>query len=299
MIIAKMQGGLGNQMFQYAFGRSLAQKEGSELALDCSYYEAYLPGIGNVRKMLRDAKHAIRGKLYGYKPPTAHLFKLDKFRIKASVLDSSAYAEVMKKIGSGEIASVKENGYEFDQAAAETKGDAYLDGFWQSEKYFSGIGNDIRRDLTLAQPYGSNAQSISNEIKSCESVSLHVRRTDYLIGSSFGPCSPEYYSKAVEIIGKRVENPCIFVFSDDIEWSKKNIKTGLPQTFVSSKGVADYEELMLMAQCRHNITANSSFSWWGAWLNANPQKTVVTPKIWFKKEKLNTKSRVPDSWIKA
>ena len=132
-------------------------------------------------------------------------------------------------------------------------------------------------------------------------VSVHVRRGDYVNNKNanafHGVCSPEYYRKAIELIAKRVDSPKYFVFSDDIEWVKEHIE--IPNAvFVSQKDIADHEELVLMSKCKHAIIANSSFSWWGAWLNANPNKLVIAPKQWVSDSRVNTVDAIPAEWVR-
>ena len=136
-----------------------------------------------------------------------------------------------------------------------------------------------------------------------ESVSIHIRRSDYLSkknSSIFEPISLNYYYSALELIKKQHPNIKLFVFSDDNQWVMDNFKTDLPTTFVTHNDVSrGYDDLMLMSNCKHNITANSTFSWWGAWLNENPAKIVVTPSKWVKEDKYVEPDLIPNNWIKV
>jgi len=146
--------------------------------------------------------------------------------------------------------------------------------------------------------YKNNEQ----KIKEKNSVSLHIRRGDYLTMQkaidTIGVCPLDYYDKAIREITRKIKNPTFFIFSDDINWVKENLKTNSPTIFVSGGKLKDYEELILMSKCKHNIIANSSFSWWGAWLNNNPNKIVIAPKKWFKDTSKNTRDLIPESWLK-
>jgi hypothetical protein len=184
----------------------------------------------------------------------------------------------------------------------------YLDGFFQTEKYFKDFETEIRNDLKLSTPFSNEAENIIKTINSLperqtQSVSLHVRRGDYVkdekTNKAHGTCGPEYYQKALEtIVSKIGTNIHVFVFSDDIEWVKDNLPVSFPVTYVSDPMIKDYEELILMSKCSHNIIANSSFSWWGAWLNSNPNKIVIAPKKWVRKNAHRFKDIIPDQWTK-
>ncbi len=146
-------------------------------------------------------------------------------------------------------------------------------------------------------------KDIGEMIQSFKSVSLHIRRGDYVsnkvTNQVHGVCDLNYYSHAISYIAERISNTHLFVFSDDPEWAKGNLKTEIPTFFVdNNRADKDYEDLKLMRQCKHNIIANSSFSWWGAWLNQNAGKIVIAPKKWFNDKSINTKDLIPEKWIR-
>ena len=183
------------------------------------------------------------------------------------------------------------------------KGDVYLDGYWQTEKYFIDCADTIRHEFSMKEPMGQDAQAVASKIsKEPESVSLHVRRGDVARDAATNPyadiATPKYYERALEYIGAKLKNPHVFIFSDDPKWVVENIKISFPSTVISGSCIPDYEEVILMSQCRHHIIANSSFSWWGAWLNRNPQKIVIAPKKWILKMQWRHKDTVPKSWIR-
>lgn len=195
----------------------------------------------------------------------------------------------------------------FEQAtldkAMSLDGDVYLDGFWQSERYFerhaSAIRHELRPDFTLSPAAGR----LAREIADGDSVSLHVRRGDYValagVQAVFGSCTLEYYAKGVEAMMRKYDRPRLFIFSDDISWAKQNLRFEAPMSFVSgTEGVSDREELILMSMCKGNIIANSTFSWWGAWLNSSPDKLVVAPSRWVTGGGMESRDVVPDSWTK-
>lgn len=264
MTTIRLKGGLGNQMFQYAYGRNLELSR-QKIVFDTSFFEGHKAKID-----------------------TARNFKLNNFNIETK-------AEFSNKHNQFQILWNKIQRY----LGIETNE------FNQNEKYFKNIETDIHREFTLKKPLGPVSLGWENKIKSTPvSVSIHVRRGDYVknhnMNAYHGICDANYYQKSYAEITKRLETVFeIFVFSDDIEWAEENLKLPSPIHFVSNPNIPDYEELILMSRCGHNIIANSSFSWWGAWLNQNPNKIVIAPKQWFANPIANkNQSIVPDSWIK-
>ncbi len=279
----KMQGGLGNQLFQYSLGRHLAYKNKTELLLDISWYAAipdrqYDLDVFNISASIASTKEirAIKGSL---------LAKIRQhFRPNAS------------------IPIVREQSFRFDPAILDIHTSVYLEGYWQSAKYFTDIADIIRRDLTLKHnPTGKNA-TLFKQIQDSTAVSLHVRRGDYVTNKRFnqyhGVTSLDYYRQAVDLIAKKVSKPHFYIFSDDPKWVENNIKLHFPTTFVTHNGDRSEEDLRLMSHCQHFIIANSTFSWWGAWLSKNPQKTVIAPKAWFNQKNADTKHLIPQSWVR-
>jgi hypothetical protein len=191
----------------------------------------------------------------------------------------------------------REKGLGFDLGFTTWPDDTYLHGYWQSEKYFADIEAQLRQDFAFPALTGRNVE-FASELESELSISLHVRRGDYLNLAAHTVCSQEYYQAAVkEMIRKVSGDPRIYVFSDDPEWARQNLKFSVPTQVVDhNSGAADFEDMRLMSLCKHNIIANSSFSWWAAWLNANADKNVIAPKAWFGDPKLNNPDITPDSW---
>lgn len=284
MIITQLAGGLGNQLFQYAVGRSLALRNRDHLKLDTSQY----------------TEHDL-----------SRTYKLKHFNIQAQIatpediaLVAPGHKLLRRVIRAFQYRILKIERISFQPWVLAQKGNVYLEGYWQSEKYFTEIAPTIREDLELRAPLGLEAGHIAETIKqSSRPVSLHVRRGDYVtntgVNKTFGTCSPEYYKAATEIISKRWPEAQFFIFSDDIKWVQENLNLPSNSFFVSQPQIADYEEIHLMSRCRHHIIANSSFSWWGAWLNPRPDKVVIAPRVWFGglKERVY-QDIVPESWIK-
>ena len=182
----------------------------------------------------------------------------------------------------------------------------YHEGYWLNQKYFIKYKNIIQDELSLLKPLGKHSEAILSEINICKvhdqsSVSLNIRRGDFVSNphSAFnGILGIPYYEKAFKTLTENnVQNICIFVFSDDIEWAKKNLILPCKMIYVSRPEIPDYEELMLISMCSHNIIANSTFSWWGAWLNKNPNKIVIATKQWLKDRTTEELDIIPEDWI--
>jgi hypothetical protein len=239
---------------------------------------------------------------------TARKYLLSVFNIDAdiSTIEEHKYHNSVPKRIIRKIYNIfrEEKPWNFDAKELNSKDGEYKIGYWQTEKYFADQAQTIRKELTLKNPLSRPALKIQNDImNSNNSVSLHIRRGDYVENAKtnqyHGTCSLGYYSKALEYITNKIGRDInIFVFSDDIDWVKNNLKFDFPTTYVSSKEIPDYEELILMSKCKHNIIANSSFSWWGAWLNNNSGKIVIAPKRWANKDEDSFKDIIPSSWIK-
>ena len=293
MITVKLKGGLGNQLFQYAFGRAISLKLETPLRLDLSHYKS------------QEAKD------------TNRYYQLDKFHIQADITDFKENGKIktihdlFKKIKSKikNTASPYSN-YAFNPDDLNVKDESILEGFWQSEKYFKDIEMVLRHDLRIKDKLGTKAAVFKDRIKQVKdhggvSASLHIRRGDYVTNKYanvyHGLLDLSYYQRAISTIqAKLCHKPLVlFIFSDDIAWVKENLKTETPYVCVSRPEIQDHEELLLMSLCDHNIIANSSFSWWGAWLNASKNKIVVAPKNWVKDPLANTSDVVPFDWIRV
>lgn len=289
MIAVKLIGGLGNQMFQYATARSLADRYDVVLKLDLSGFEQY----------------------------TLRHYELGGFNIRAEIADrhdmeffkvNTKYRSVLQRI-KGHIPFsapgmfFREASFNFDERFLSVKPPVYLDGYWQTERYFVHNAEALRHDFTSCQQLDGRNREMLAQIKAMNAVSLHVRRGDYVndpqTNDFHGTCSLEYYHAAVDYIAERVKDQHILVFSDDHEWAKKNLDFKYQSTFVNinskDQGILD---MMLMCHCKHNIIANSSFSWWGAWLNQSPDKIVVAPRSWFKSVSHDIRDLLPLAWIK-
>lgn len=292
MIITRLVGGLGNQMFQYAAGRRLADRLGAKLKLDLSL----LHREGN-RQYGLDRFHV--------RAPVTRYLSLDFYEGRHN---AALRPWIIRRYGAivRSLYVVMKEPVDMslsNEVLQTRRRHTILSGFWQSEKYFLDDAEAIRQDLTLkAPPIGQN-KDLMSVIAQVNAVSLHVRRGDYVhkpqANAFHGLCSLEYYQKAVARIAAQVPAPHFFIFSDDPEWSRLNLRLSHPATFVTHNGADHaFEDLRLMSCCRHHIIANSSFSWWGAWLAAPPGGLVVAPERWYAVSTINTANLLPPAWIR-
>jgi Glycosyl transferase family 11 len=292
MITVKLKGGLGNQLFQYAYGRAVSLKLETPLVLDISGYE--------------DQSEI----------DTERNFQLDGFNLQATISNNQddtksdflrrLFDKIKNKINN---TLNPYNGYVFDPKNLDAKDGSVLEGNWQSEKYFSDIETTLRYDLTLKNKLSAKAKLFKDRVKQVEdnggvSTSMHIRRGDYITSkyanSYHGSLDMTYYQKAISTLQTKLcgKPLVLFIFSDDISWVKENLNTEVPYVTVSRPEISDEEDLFLMSLCHHNIIANSSFSWWGAWLNPKKDKMVIAPKRWVKDRGTNTSDVIPLDWIK-
>ncbi len=290
-IIIRLEGGLGNQLFQYAFARAVSSRLKTTFLFDWApfneYFYVHKYSMQHFNAKINFAKDS---DMFGFVWIVRH-YKFFNFFYKyirfKKVLMPFYYPE---------------RTFAFDPAVF-SKNNTYFRGFWQTEKYFKDISDELRRELTLVSPMSNYSQKINTEIKKTNAISLHVRRaelvTNPVMTAFHGFCPPEYYEKAIEYIASKVESPHFFIFSDDYEWSKNHFKTlKYPYTCVKNKADKNYEDLMLMAQCKHHIIPNSSFGWWGAWLNQSKNKMVIAPKQWFANApKSDTRDLLPNNYV--
>ncbi len=268
-------------MFQYALGKYLALKNITTLKLDVSGLE--------------------QDKLRHY--------ELDIFNISGSI--ASKFTMMFIRIFNNRIISkvlgqyylyIKQYDLYFNEKILVKKGNIYLDGYWQSENYFREIRNIIIKDFLIKTKPDKRNKLMLEKIENSNSVCIHIRRGDYISNKKtsevHGACSLKYYYNAVKIILKKVKNPTFFIFSDDSQWTKENLKLKYLTIYVNiNSPKKGYEDLRLMSNCKYFIIANSSFSWWGAWLSNNPNKIVCAPKRWFRSA--DEGDIVPKSWIRV
>lgn len=292
-IVMRLTGGLGNQLFQYATGRYLALVNHCPLYLDKAIFQTY----------------------------ALHRYSLQPYRLQATVLDDRIgirYARILpEKSLSTQIRGrldhlfffwqfmpmFLEKSMAFDPAVLQVKPPHYLSGYWQSPHYFESVRERLLDELTVQEPATGLNLEIAQRMSSSDAISLHVRRGDYVTdinaNRTHGTCSPAYYQKSLEHLLPQCSQPQVFVFSDDIAWAREHIRLPVPTTYLDHNGPdKNYEDLRLMSLCKHNITANSSFSWWGAWLGRHQDKIVCCPSNWFADPTRSSSDLVPDSWVK-
>lgn len=290
MIVVRIIGGLGNQMFQYATGRNLSIRNSTKLILDT--------------QPLEDANRenfTIRNFELG-------IFNLDDKVKKNPFLNllnssdkifSSVYYRVKRKLI--RFNSYFEKNLKYDIEIQGLGRNVYLDGYFQSENYFKESRKILLNDFEFQIELNIENKNILNLIKKSNAVSIHIRRGDYVnnkqINSVHGVLQKPYYDNAIDYIINKEKAPYFFIFSDDPQWVKDNYKLNFPFVVISNNiGDQSYIDMYLMSCCSHNIIANSSFSWWGAWLNTNPNKIVIGPKKWFNDAMKKNSIMCPD-WI--
>jgi hypothetical protein len=280
-IITKIFGGLGNQMFQYACGKTVAQRLKAQLCLDLSWFY-----YGNRRFML-DVFPNIRYSVYHE--------------------NQFVFKKILQRLGF-KILYIKESNYSYWPGINDIKSSVILSGYWQNEKYFSEILTIIRQDFMFPEFDCPEAKNIAKKIEDAPcSISVHVRRGDYVedpnTNHTHGICSLDYYKKAIQIVIDKNEKktiPKLYIFSDDPAWVKNNFNTlGLPAIVVDIQEHKEksYHDMHLMSLCQHHIIANSSFSWWGSWLSSR-NGIVIAPRRWFADDILKDYNPSLVSWLR-
>jgi len=275
MIIVKLMGGMGNQMFQYSFGKFLSYKYNLPLKIDLSFL-----------------KNRNMGPNFVYRDYDLDLFNISEdFDIRPT---KSVYL-------------ISEPKFDFSDRIIEQleklDGHFYINGYWQSYKYFEPIIDQIVESFELKKPIMMSGDiriiEMLNQIKNNNSVLINIRRTDYLNTDFHGVLSNDYVMKGIDIIKNKVDNPHYFIFSDDIQWCRDNIKIE-NMTIVdhSYKGDRFGWYLELMKSCKHFIIPNSTFAWWSAFLNQSNDKIVIAPKKWFNDPTIITDDLIPKNWIR-
>lgn len=300
MVVTKLISGLGNQLLQYAFGRQLSLIKNVPLKLDISFFDS------------QDLRS----------------YKLNHFNINANVATIADIAPFQKDITTYQNLHAKSSFYAkvyrnlepllfpkytksyfkeaiwwiYEPAVYKTPSNVYIEGYWQHYKYFENMQTQVFEELTLKDKLENAVKNWLSIIKDDPfAVAVHIRRGDYVTDSGanylMGVLPINYYNQAINYIKQKISNPNFYFFSDDLDWVKDNIETNGSAFYVT--GNEDYEDLDLMRHCKHNIIANSTFSWWGAFLNRNPNKIVIAPKQWSPIEHVNKSIKLQfPSWIK-
>lgn len=291
MVITHILGGIGNQMFQYAAARALSLSKGQQLYLDVQDFEGYSLHSG----FQLNTVFGLDAKLAGPELIRKTLgFRNQKF-IKKLIK-----RPLFKHLRGCHF--IMEPHAHYWPQIEDAPDDCYLYGYWQSEKYFEGFEKRIREDFRFQGALDSKNAALKNDIDKKTAVSVHVRRGDYVSDSTTSQimhvCGIRYYEDAIRTIAMQVDSPHFYIFSDDMQWVRENLSLPYSVTYVDQNlGKNSYIDMRLMSACKHNIIANSSFSWWGAWLNPNPTKIVIAPSRWFINSN-NDSDVVPSTWVR-
>lgn len=281
MIYTRLLGGAGNQLFQYAAGRALADRLGCDLALDTRYIKG----------------SDTRGDCFGH---------FAKARFRSETQMPPAKPDGMLRYGLWRAFGrsprfFRERGLGFDPALLDKPEGTYLHGYWQSERYFADIAAQLREDLTFTTPLDpANADMAARIDSAACPVAFHVRRGDYVALGNYAACTPDYYrAAAADMAARTAQGLTCFVFSNDPEWARTHLALGHETVIVDiNDETRGHFDMALMARCAHNVIANSTFSWWAAWLNPSPAKTVIAPKAWFTKPALENPDLIPPEWLR-
>lgn len=291
-ITVALCGGLGNQLFQYATARALAIRCASSLVLDISWFdEVQLIKHTSIRKYalgsLMLGEHQIKtcSKKKSFVNRVSQLFVSQGRRVGIKFTDSS----------------FSEQSFRFDERVLRLKAPVRLIGYWQSPRYFNDVETQIRKEITVNGKLNDASIEVLNQIQSTDAICIHVRRGDYVTNkeaSSFhGLCSNEYYKNGVNRVAQGLRAPHGFVFTDDPAWVRENLSIGIEFTLVDINSIDEpHLDLCLMSACKHFVIANSSLSWWGAWLSTSPNKKVIAPVRWFADSSIDTTDLIPDDW---
>jgi hypothetical protein len=278
-------------MFQYAAGRALAAALQDEFMVDLHSFDGYLLHNGyelnrvfNVSATSASPSHLRSLMGIRHLPLVRKILRQNQF-----------------KLFRGER-FVVEPYFKFWPKFFSLKPNTYLYGYWQSEKYFKSIKGEIRNEFSFEKPLFGDNKLVATQIAGDNSVSLHFRRGDYLSDAKttriMNVCDVAYYKRAISHIAEKVKNPVFYIFSDDMDWVKQHVSFDYPAVYINhNKGENSYIDMQLMSLCKHHIIANSSFSWWGAWLNASVDKVVVAPKCWFKNG-MDDSDLIPEEWVR-
>jgi len=292
VVVTRLMGGLGNQLFQYAAARAVALRRGVTLRLDTSWY------VGR-----RDRSYVL-----SHFDIRENLLSPREMRLLRYWTDDGRHAQAKRAVSSLlpllRVTRISDPPGAADPSIFPTSRRLLLDGFWQSPVYFDEIGDVIRREFRLKAEPDERTAEIVGRMSACESVSVHVRRGDYVTDRTanrvHGTCGIEYYDRAAKIICEKIDSPRFFVFSDDSDAARRELRLPGPTEFIDRNADGrDWEDLRLMRSCRHHVIANSSFSWWGAWLAHHDEQIVIAPHDWYRpgaKPGHRIRDLIPQSW---
>ncbi|WP_418263902.1 alpha-1,2-fucosyltransferase [Flavobacterium faecale] len=288
MIIIKVTGGLGNQLFQYAFAKYIEKSLNINVKYDM---QTILEATNFTKRNLDIEKFKVilpiacdRDVSFFLKFRTGILWRIER-----------KFNQILQRLNSKYL--VQKNAHSLD---IPIKDNAYYDGYWQCYQYVDEVRDLILQEIKAPESFYKKQQNLLSQMQNSNSVAIHVRRDDYINikvnALLFEVCDLDYYNEAITVISKNLENPHFFIFSQDEQWVKDNF---IGDKFHFIKGNSAIDDILLMSHCKHNIIANSTFSWWGAWLNPFKEKIVIAPKKWYiGKRNEATVDLIPPDWIR-
>lgn len=290
MVVVRVWGGLGNQMFQYALGYAMAKRNNTELVLDMSFFYQ---------------KH---NSWTTERTPDLLELPIDKCKLVNRNNEISPLLHILQNpyvnyairrilpiaFPIGKYTYVKESKLEFLPSIIKMKGkNVYFDGYWHCDQYFDSYRGDLQKQFVAKEPLILNYYNEHKQGK-VNTVAVHIRRGDYVSQNNPNVRGIEYYLKAMDYIKEKIDNPLFYIFSDDLDWVVKQFGKREDIVLVNKeKTLTDIQEFQMISLCDHQIISNSSYSWWGAWLNDNPKKIVICPAKWEGK-----KDMMLDEWVK-
>jgi hypothetical protein len=287
MIVVKLQGGLGNQMFQYAIGKAMAKRHDSAFELDLDFLLDRTPN-----------------KAPGF---VFRDYDLDVFSLNPRIAPPGQERKYsrpgfLEKVFAGFKSKTvyREQFFHFNKDVLSIHPDVYLDGYWQSAKYFESVEKELRADFKFVHDIESQSKKMHEDILQTDSICVNVRRADFLNNSYHGVCGMSYFEPAIHQLASSLSNPKIFVFSDDPQWCLDNFKSKFSMEIVdhSHKGFKFSNQLQLMAACKHFIIPNSTFAWWAVWLSNKKESKVIAPARWFGDTTIDTRDLIPEHWMR-
>lgn len=293
-VTTDLVGGLGNQLFQYAVARTIALKTGAVVTLNLEWFDA----------VQFDKKNTVRRYALSPFDLPVELKRPWPGRLRIVYWLRSARSllrRVLSFVGMSKI--IRERKFSFDSNILRAEPPVRLIGYWQSWKYFDDVATVLRKEIGTPRRLSQESAAMMSRIVNSDAICVHIRRGDYIsnpvANQAHGTCSLAYYQHGLDYVSASLERPHVFVFTDDVAWSCENFSTHLPLTVVDiNPPERAHEDLWLMAACRHFVIANSSLSWWGAWLSLSAGKKVVCPDRWFNNVDHDTSDLLPPDWVR-
>lgn len=290
-VTIRLVGGLGNQMFQYATARAVALRLGVPLRLDLSWFGTEDPNRSYALGPLRiDASVARAGML-------------DTLRMQVGRRLAARLRPLPISLGHA-LGYFAERSFRYDDRVMRLRAPVFMEGYYQSACYFMDARDRLLTELGVREAPAATTAACLDAIRSSDAICLHVRRGDYVSNPAaqamHGTCSLDYYARGIELASAGLRTPHAFIFSDDPVWVRANLRLGIPSTVVDIHGPDQaHEDLRLMSACRRFVIANSSLSWWGAWLAPEEDKIVVAPSRWFARDDVDTRDLIPPTWVRV